>query len=105
MLTLARAAGMSVLEAAATDGASMPELAAQALHRGGDLAGVEPVLDPPVSGQAVPQLRRQAVLGLAGDQRQPHVGQPGRRFDEPRRRVEQIRRDQPGGHHGQNVPS
>ena len=35
------------------------ELAGQALHRGGDLARVERVVDPPVPGQALPELGRQ----------------------------------------------
>ena len=48
---------------------------------------------------------RQAVRGLAGDQRQLHVRQRCRGLHEPRRRVEQIGRDEPGDHHGKNVPS
>ena len=76
------------------------ELAGQALHRGGDLARVERVVDPPVPGQVLPELGRQPVLRLAGDQGHPCAGQPRRGLHEPRRGVEQIRRDEPGDHHG-----
>jgi hypothetical protein len=61
---------------------------ANALHRGSDLPGVQSVVDPPVGGQAVPQLRRQIALGLAGDQGQLGVRQIRCGLDEPRRRVE-----------------
>ena len=40
----------------------LAELAGQALHRGGDLARVERVVDPPVPGQVLPELGRQPVL-------------------------------------------
>ena len=81
------------------------ELLAEPVGGGGDLAGVEPVVDPPVPGQLVPQPRRQAILGLAGDQRQLDVGQRGRGLHEPRRGIEQIGRDEPGDEHDKNVPS
>ena len=55
----------------------LAELAGQALHRGGDLAGVERVVDPPVPGQVLPERGRQPVLRLAGDQGQS--ARPGRR--------------------------
>ncbi len=70
-----------------------------ALHRGGDLPGVQGVVDPPVRGQAAPQPRRHIALGLAGDQGQLGVRQTRCCLDEPRRRVEQIGRDKSGDHH------
>ena len=79
------------------------ELPAQSLDRPRDLPGVERVVDLPVPGQAVPEPGREAVVGLAGDQGEPDVGQARGRLDEPRRRVEQIGRDKPGDHHGKNV--
>ena len=82
-----------------------PELAAEARRRGGDLADIESVVYSPVPGQVVSEPGRQAVLGLAGDQRQLDVGQRGRGLHEPRRGVEEIGRDEPGDHHGKNVPS
>ena len=82
-----------------------PEPAAEALHRGGDLADIESVVDSPVPGQVVFEPGREAVLGLAGDQGQFDVWKRGRGLHEPRRRVEQIGRDEPGDHHEKNVPS
>ena len=68
-------------------------------QRGGDLPGVERVVDPPVRGQPAPQPIGDAALGVAGDERQLGVRQPGRRADEPHRRVEQVGRDERGDHH------
>ena len=70
------------------------------------------VICPPSSASSIrqcaarlrPQLRGQAVLGLAGDQGQLVVRQPRRCLDESRRRVEQIGRDEGGGGHEMNVP-
>ena len=77
---------------------------AERLHRAGDLPGVERVVYPPVPGQGVLEPGRQAVLGLARDQGQPHVRQLRRRLDESRRGAEQIGRDERGDHHEMNVP-
>ena len=85
--------------------ADRAELAGQALDRGGELDRVQRVVDPPVAGQVLLQLRRQPVRGLAGDQRGAHAGQPGRRLDEPRRGVQQVGGDEAGGHHGIYLPS
>ena len=81
-----------------------PMCSPSASHGAGDLPGVERVVDPPVRGQAAPQLRRHTVLGLAGDQGQLGARQPRRGLDEPRRRVEQIRRDEGGDHHAWEIP-
>ena len=44
-------------------------------------------------------------VGRGADQPVPGTRQRGRGLHEPRRGVEQIGRDEPGDHHGKNVPS
>ena len=75
------------------------EALAECLYGSGDLPGVECAIDPPMRGQAVPQLRRQLVFGLAGDQGQLDARQPRCCFDESRGRVEQVRCDEGSDHH------
>ena len=75
----------------------------QALDGPGDLAGVERVVDAPVPGQVLLEFRREAVGGFGGDQGEFGVREARRRLDEPRRGIEQVGRDEPGGDHGKNV--
>ena len=75
------------------------DMPAQALHGGGDLPGVERVIDPPVPGESSAQLAGQAFGRLTGDHGQLDPGQARRGSDEAPRRLEQIRRDEGGDHH------
>ena len=75
------------------------DVLADRLGGGGDLPGVERVVDPPVRGQAGPQPIRNAALRVAGDEGQFGVRQPGGRLNEPHRRAEQVGRDEGGEHH------
>ena len=79
-----------------------PEVPAQALHRRGDLPGVERVVDPPVPGDPAAQVAGQAFLRLAGDQGKLNIRQVRRGIDEPPRRIEQIRRHKDGKHHARD---
>ena len=81
-----------------------PELAGQARDRGGDLPGVQRVVDAPVAHQVPAQLRGQPVGRLAGDHRKLDARPPGRGADEPDRRVQQVRRDKGSHRHEVTVP-
>ena len=93
------ASGTCNCSSTASSRSTVPEVPAQALDGGGDLPGVERVIDPPVPGQPAAQLAGQAFRRLAGDQGQLDVGHAGRGVDEAARRLEQIRRDKGGDHH------
>ena len=75
-------------------------LAREAGHRPGQLTRVERVLHPPVPGQPPAQLRRDPFRGLAGDQAEADVRQLRGDGDEPRRGLQQVRRDEGGDDHG-----
>jgi hypothetical protein len=81
-----------------------PHLPAQAGHRGGDLARVERVVDPPVPVQVFLEHRRQPVRRLGGDHREPDAGQRGGGGHEPGGGLQQEGCDESSDDHNRTLP-
>ena len=85
------ASGTCSCSSAPTSRCTGPSWRRQPGDRLGDLPRVQRVVDPPVPGQVLRQLRRHPVGRRRGDQRQPDSGQLGRGGDEARGGREQER--------------
>ena len=70
------------------------------LDRGGELVGIQRIVDAPMPGETRPQRFRRRLDRLMTHQPQPNPLEPSRRLSEPNRRLSRIRRHKDHIRHG-----